>query len=304
MPGQPLTPPLDQRTATRRRASPRRLGALLVVLLAAGYGAAMVWLVLQETRLVFRADRPLAETRPSFPYEQIAVPRADGVRQFAWVMKQPAAEAAPWVLYLHGNAATIASRVNIARYTQLREIGLNVYAPEYRGFAGLPGEPSEATVSADARAAYDDLRTRLGVAPARIVIYGWSLGSAVAVNVAAEVAAAAVILEGAPASLVDIGSLQYPMFPIRLLMRNPFDSVRRVDRIRAPILFLHSPEDTVIPIREGRRLYEAATAPKTWVEVPGGHTNANAADRAAFDNAIERFLQQHAVIGQSLIPHH
>src|SRR5688500_15778066 len=135
MPSEPLTQPLKPRTVPRRGASVRRLGGLLVVLLIAGYGAAMVWLVMQETRLVFRAERPLAETRPSFPYEQIAVPRTDGVRQFAWLMKQPAVEAAPWVLYLHGNAATIASRVNIARYAQLREIGLNVYAPEYRGFA-------------------------------------------------------------------------------------------------------------------------------------------------------------------------
>ena len=98
-------------------------------------------------------------------------------------------------------------------------------------------------------------------------MYGWSLGSAVAVRLASEVEQAAVILEGAPASIADIGQQQYPFFPIRLVMRSRFDSFERVDRIRAPILFLHSPEDEVIPIGEGRRLYDAARG-----EALRGHT--------------------------------
>ena len=86
----------------------------------------------------------------------------------------------PWALYLHGNAATIASNINISHYRQLRRVGLNVLAPEYRGFGGLDGPPTEAALGADARAAYDYLRGTRGIAASRIVIYGWSLGSAVA----------------------------------------------------------------------------------------------------------------------------
>ena len=82
------------------------------------------------------------------------------------------------------------------------------------------------------------------------------------------------------------------MFPIRLVMRNPFDSIAKVDRIRAPILFLHSPEDDVIPIGEGRRLFDAATAPKTFVEVRGGHIYANDVDRSVFEGAIKSFLER------------
>src|SRR5215204_4185399 len=146
----------------------RRALTALLLTVAFLYVAALVYLVTQETRIVFEAGRPLSESRPSFPYEQIDVPRPDGARQFAWVMRNPGARS--WVLYLHGNSATIASRVNIARYRELRALGLNLMAPEYRGFAGLDGTPSEASVAADARAAFEYLTGTLEVSPSRIVI--------------------------------------------------------------------------------------------------------------------------------------
>lgn len=279
----------------RRRGTPLRIAGALLALLVAAYGAALVFLVTQETRLVFQAGRPLSENRPAFPYEQVDVPRADGARQFAWVMKQPAANT--WVLFLHGNSATIASRVNVARYGELRALGVNVIAPEYRGFAGLPGVPSERSVTEDAKAAYDFATRTLAVPPARLVIYGWSLGSAVAVNLASEARSAAVILEGAPASLVSIGQQQYPFFPIRLVMRNPFESIEKIDRVRAPLLFLHSPEDDIIPLGEGRRLYEKANGPKRFVEVKGGHIYPHEKDRAIFFGAIRSFLDEYGLLG-------
>jgi len=209
-------------------------------------------------------------------------------------MPAPGASAdSPWVLFLHGNAATIAAKVNIAHYGELRKLGLNVMAPEYRGFGGLDGIPTEAALDADAHAAYDYLRAVRKVPAPHVVIYGWSLGSAVAVTLASEVDAAGLILEGAPASLIDIGQQQYPFFPIRLLMRNPFESIERIDRVRAPILFLHSPEDAVIPISEGRRLYNAARGEKTFVEVRGGHVNATTVDTDHFYGSIRAFLAAH-----------
>jgi fermentation-respiration switch protein FrsA (DUF1100 family) len=283
----------------RARWQPRRLRLLLVVLaiVVVGYAAAVLWLIGQETTVVFQAGRTLAPGRPSFPYSQIDIPRPDGARQFAWVMRRGDSDAGPWVLFLHGNAATIASNVNISHYRHLREIGLNVLAPEYQGFGGLDGVPTEPALDADARAAYDYLRTTRHVEPSRIVVYGWSLGSAVAVDLASQVEQAAVILEGAPASLVDIGRRRYPFFPIRLLMRNPFDSIRKIDRVRSPILFLHSPDDAVIPIAEGRRLFEAARGDKVFVEVRGGHVNASDVDAQRFYGAIRPFLEQHRLVG-------
>jgi pimeloyl-ACP methyl ester carboxylesterase len=108
--------------------------------------------------------------------------------------------------------------------------------------------------------------------------------------------ARAVILEGAPASIVAIGEQRYPLFPVGLIIRNRYDSVLMVGRIHSPILFLHSPEDLVVPIREGRRLYAAATAPKRFVEVSGGHVYASEKDPRFF-SAVQSFLQ-----AQRLLP--
>ena len=286
----------ERRQQPRWRPRPLRLIAALLLIAAMGYAAAVLYLLTQETRLVFQAGQTLSAARPDFPYEQIDVPRRDAARQFAWVMRSGSTDDGTWVLFLHGNAATIASRVNIAHYTELRNLGVNVMAPEYRGFAGLEGVPTEAVLAADARAAYAYLREVRKVAPARIVIYGWSLGSAVAVALASDTEQAAVILEGAPASLADIGQQRYPFFPIRLLMRNPFESIRRIAEVRAPLLFLHSPEDAVIPISEGRRLYDAAGGDKTFVEVRGGHVNATTVDTKRFYGAIRTFLAAHRLV--------
>jgi len=277
----------------------RRLVVRTAILFIVVYLAAIAFIASQETRLVFAAGRPLGEARPAQPFEQVEL-AGTASPQFAWVMRHPAAPAGPWVLYLHGNAANVSSRVNILRYESLRALGLNVLAPEYRGYGGLEGTPSEASLTQDALTGYTYLLETLDGPPERIVIFGWSLGSGVAVNVASRVPASAVVLEGAHSSLVDVGSGQYPWVPVRLLMRNPFDSVLKVPSIAAPMLFIHSPEDAVIPIAHGRRLYEAVRAPREFVEVRGGHINAASVDRVVFFGAIERFLAKYGL----LLPDH
>jgi pimeloyl-ACP methyl ester carboxylesterase len=275
--------------------------ALVAVLLLAvlAYGGAMVWLAANETRLVFHAITELGDRRPSEPYEQIDRAPAEGgpIYARAWVLPAAApADSRTWVIFLHGNDSNIGSRLNILHAEQLRALGLSVIAPEYRGFGGLDGVPTEDGLAQDAQRWYDFLRNQKQVEPRRIVIYGWSLGSAVAVTLASRVEEAAVILEGAPASVVAIGQQQYPYFPIRLLIRNPFESILRVGRVRSPMLFLHSREDAVIPFAEGQRLFAAAPQPKQFVEVSGGHVYASERDPRFFP-AIRAFL--HA---QRLLP--
>ena len=275
----------------------RRALILAGILAIAGYAGAVVWLITQETRLVFEAGRSLGDLRPAAPFEDVWIERAGEPRQRLWIMRAPVdSDARPWVLYLHGNAANIASRLNILHCEQLRALGLNVIAAEYRGFGGMEGVPAEAAVNRDARSGYDYLRGPLHADPRRLIVYGWSLGSAVAVDLTANVDEAAVILEGAPASLVAIGARRYPYFPIRLIIRNPFESIKKIDRTGSPVLFLHSREDAIIPFEEGRRLFEAAPSPKQFVEVAGGHVYASERDPRFFP-AIRSFLQ-----AQRLLP--
>jgi len=276
----------------------RRAFTALAVLAVLIYMGAVVRLMMQETELIFRTNAARSDHRPSFPFRQVDLPRADGARQFAWVM--PSGNGATngatsddiWILFLHGNAATIGSRMNVAHYQRLHELGVSVLAPEYRGYNGLPGPPTEASVGEDARAAYAYLRTQQHVPPDRLAIFGWSLGAAIAVDLASEVEARVVILEGAPASVVDIGQDRYPYFPIRMIIHNPFNAIQKVARVRAPLLFLHSPEDIVIPFAEGRRLFEAAHPPKKFVEVRGGHIESSEKDHDVFYGAVRTALAQ------------
>lgn len=191
---------------------------------------------------------------------------------------------------LHGNATTVASQVNIAHYRLLHGAGLNVLAPEYRGFGGLAGTPTEASLQADARASYDYLRHTRLVPPHAIVLYGWSLGSAVAVDLASRLPPAAIVLEGAPASLIDLTGRRYPFFPLRLFMRSSFDSIRKIGQVPAPALFLHGKADEVIPVSEGRKLHDAARGAKTFVEIEGGHWSAIERSAPAIEAAIRLFL--------------
>ena len=281
----------ERRKRPRWRPQPFRVLANLLFISAIGYGLAVMWLIGRETQLVFQAGSTLATGRPPFPYEQIDVPRSDGVRQFAWVMRTGDTDAGPWVLYLHGSASTVASQVNIAHYRVLRSAGLNVMAPEYRGFGGMAGAPTESGLQTDASAAYDYLRNTRRVKPQSIVIYGWSLGAAVAVDMASRVPPAALMLEGAPASLVDLTGRRYPFFPLRLFMRSSFDSIRKIGRIPAPVLFLHSVDDELIPISEGRRMHEAARGAKMFVELRGGHMAAIDRSADVLEQAVRTFLQ-------------
>ncbi|HEX4566048.1 MAG TPA: alpha/beta hydrolase, partial [Vicinamibacterales bacterium] len=203
----------------------------------------------------------------------------------------------PWIFFLHGNASTIASRMNVLHYEGLRGLGVNVIAPEYRGYGGLDGVPTEAGIENDARSAYDTICERLHIDPKRIVVYGWSLGSAVTVDLASQVQPAAVILEGAPASIVAIAEQRYPLFPIRLLIRNPFESIRKIDGVKSPKLFLHSAGDEIVPIEEGRRLFDAAPQPKQWIQVRGGHVYAAERDPAFF-GYVRTFLSEQRLLNR------
>jgi uncharacterized protein len=285
----------ERRKKKRWRPRPFRVLLVLLIIAALGYAAGALWLMGQETRLVFEAGATLGPARPSIPYEEIELPRADGARQFAWVMTGRSVDA-PWVLYLHGNASTLASRVNIDHGEQLQRLGFNVLAPEYRGFGGLEGVPTEAALAEDARAAYDYLRNTRAVPAGRLVIYGWSLGGAVAVNLAAAVDHAALVLEGAPASMAALLQSRYPLFPMRLLVRNTFEAHRAIDRVRAPVLILHGTNDRVVPIEEGRRLFEAASEPKEFVELRAGHFDAIEIDADRLVAAVRSFLGRHGVL--------
>jgi fermentation-respiration switch protein FrsA (DUF1100 family) len=192
-----------------------------------------------------------------------------GERLIAWYA--PPAPGQPTLLYFHGNAGNLASRSERVRRFVGR--GYGVLFLSYRGYGGSSGRPSERANVADAKRAYATLIGD-GIAPEDIVVYGESLGSGVAVQLAAEKAVGGLVLDAPYTSIVDVAALAYPYLPVRPFMLDRYESLRHLPRVTAPLLVLHGEEDQVIPVSMGKAVYAAANAPKEIVTFPrAGHSD-------------------------------
>ena len=161
---------------------------------------------------------------------------------------------------------------------------------DYRGYGKSEGTPSEDGLYADARAAYDWLIQR-GVAPERIVLYGESLGAAVAIELAVRVPVGKLIVQGAFTNIKEMSGRVIPLIPVHWMMRHNYDNLAKVSRIAVPKLHIHGTEDEVIPFDQGRRLFEAAAEPKEFYEVSGaGHNDLVGGEGSRFDDRIKAFL--------------
>lgn len=197
---------------------------------------------------------------------EITLETPDRERLVAWYA--PARIGRPTLLYFHGNAGTLAQRADRIRlYT---DAGYGVLLLAYRGFSGSTGAPSESRIIRDANLAYDYL-LKQGLTANDIVLYGESLGTAVAVQVGASRQIKAVILESPFSSVTDIGQYIYPYLPVRWLLEERFESIRYIQKINAPLLVLHGERDSIVPARFGKALFTAARAPKSAHFVPDGN---------------------------------
>ena len=240
-----------------------------------GYGALIGTLFLFQRRLLFRPgpNRPELRELARLGVREVRVATQDGLALVSWYRPPPSGR--PVVLYFHGNGGHVGYRAE--RLRRFADAGLGVLLLEYRGYGGNPGRPSERGLYADAAAAIAFLE-RQEIASARVVLWGESLGAAVAVELAARREAAAVVLEAPFTSLAAVARLHYPYVPVAMMIRDRFDSLSRIGRIRGPLLVMHGGRDRVVPIRFGRALFDAAPPPKEgWFEPLAEHE-----DLAAF----------------------
>jgi len=184
----------------------------------------------------------------------------DGERVIAWYAQ--AREGQPTLLYFHGNAGSLDSRSE--RIRKYKNGGRGIFMMSYRGYSGSTGSPSEQANVADGKRAFDTLVAE-GVAPHDIIIYGESLGSGVAVQVAAARSPGGVILDAPYTSIVDIAAGQYPWLPVRPMLRDRYESDAYIASVLCPLLIVHGEKDDVIPVTMGRKMYELANAPKVIV---------------------------------------
>jgi fermentation-respiration switch protein FrsA (DUF1100 family) len=271
-------------------------GVLRLLLVAAlCYLAILVVLRLSETRLLYLpgGSRTLLEPPPALGLDvrKVQLTASDGVRLVSWAMPAEGGSG-HWLLICHGNAGNISEAGRPYHYAGLRGLGLNLFAFDYRGYGESEGAPTEQGLYRDAEAAYRYLSDTLDIPPERIVLFGHSLGAAVAVELATRVPAAGLVLDGALTSVVKRAQELFPYAPVRWLAANRYPSIERIGSLRLPKLFLHARDDEVVPIAHGRRLFEAAAPPKRFVELRGTHGDAFDADSAEYYGAIGRFVAE------------
>jgi fermentation-respiration switch protein FrsA (DUF1100 family) len=277
------------------RARLRTLVLSVAALLVALYAAVLLYFRLNEDHLVFYPERgPLAPPPPDLQLasRDVHLRAADQVALVARLIppppEVPAAEAG-WLLYLHGNGGNVGDPGYNRAWAKFHRLGLGVLAVDYRGYGQSAGTPSEQGFYRDADAAYDYLTSALEVPARRLVIYGYSLGAAVAIDLGARVPAAGLMVEGPFLSIPAMGAELYPFLPASLLARNRFASVDKIARVSMPKLFLHARTDEVVPFRQGERLFALAVPPKLFKAVAGGHMTAHDVDPAFFQ-AVRDFV--------------
>jgi fermentation-respiration switch protein FrsA (DUF1100 family) len=247
--------------------------------------SALSWLKWHEADLVFQNERSYGLnafnglTSPYMSGVEFAV--ASGERLQGLVLKPDvASDSGFWILHLHGNADSAFSAGQIGHAKKLRELGFNVLAFDYRGFGKSPGQPTETNVYEDSQAAFQWL-IDAGVPPAKIIVWGHSLGSGPAVELATRHQVAGLVLFGAFTSVDDVAAATYPWLPVRWVVGIHFDNLQRMRNVHVPVVIAHAVTDLTIPISHAGRLYAAANEPKAMLTLQaisddgfGGHVSA------------------------------
>lgn len=272
------------------------LTSLLTTLVLA-YGGLAALLFLFQDNLAYYPEigREIHSTPRDhgLDFEALTLATADGEQLDAWFIPSPQARGV--ALILHGNAGNMSHRLDtIAMFHRL---GYGVLIFDYRGYGRSTGKPSEQGFYLDAQSAWAYLTGQRGIAPGRIVLFGESLGGAVAAWLAARESTQkppgtlvlSSVFTSAPALAADL----YPWLPTRWLVRLRYDTRAALAQTNCPVLVAHSPEDEIIPFRHGQALFEAAAEPKAFLQLAGGHNDGFIFMRPAWVDALAEFLHQH-----------
>ena len=247
----------------------------LVIKIVAGlavlYAVGLVATHFLQRKLVYAPDPERYDPRTLglADVEERILETPDGERIVAWYAKAKAGN--PTLLYFHGNAGSLETRQErVRKYVQR---GFGIFMMTYRSYGGSTGVPSEKSNVADAKLAYDTL-IHDGIKPEDVIIYGESLGTGIAVQVAGEKAVAGVILDAPYTSLVDVAEVHYPRLPSRSFMTDRYETLRHLKRLTVPLLIIHGKDDRVVPLAMGRAVHAAAAGPKEIAVFPGaGHSD-------------------------------
>lgn len=268
---------------------------LNVILIAAGsYAVVLFTVYLNQSSLLYLPGMPSRELTASpgdigLTYEEVRLVTDDGVGLHGWYI--PTEHARGTLLFFHGNAGNISHRLESLQI--FHRLGLNILIFDYRGYGQSEGKPGERGTQLDALAAWRHLVDTRGESPDRIVLFGRSLGGALAAWLAARVQSGALILESAFISVPDLAAELYWWLPARWLARLQYNTLDYLAEVRCPVLVIHSREDEIIPYRYGQSLYEAAHPPRSLLELRGDHNTGFIVSGDNYVRGLKSFLTTH-----------
>ncbi len=240
-----------------------------ILMIPAVLGVIVVYLRFTEKRIIFYPSGEIELTPQDIglKYEDVFFNSADGVKLNAWFV--PGLKEKATFIFCHGNAGNISHRLE--KVKAFHDLDYNVLVFDYRGYGKSQGSPSEEGLYADTQAAYDYLLGR-GVESSKIIGFGESLGGAAIIDLASKNELGALIVESTFSSGRDMSKVIYPYIP-PWVFSSRFDSVEKIKRVSAPKLVIHSINDEIVPYRLSRKLYDAASQPKEFFEIRGGHNS-------------------------------
>jgi len=256
------------------------IGVFYVILL-------LVLFVFQK-QFVFHPESELHLT-PSYAgleFESVTFETMDEEDIHGWFIPHENARAT--LLYFHGNAGNMSDRVESVK--MLHDLKLNIFIIDYRGYGQSTGSPSESGTYRDARAAWKYLTETRNISAEEVVLYGRSLGGAVAIELATRVQPGAMLIGSTFTSARDMARKMFPYVPVGILMGISYNSEKRIAHVQIPTLITHSVDDDLIPFELGKRLFDAANEPKRFVELHGGHNDNVFVSRDEYLSAIDSFI--------------
>ncbi len=223
------------------------------------------------------------------PYEDLYLNTQDGVKINAWFV--PFEKSRRTLLWFHGNAGNIGNRVDLLSQLH-RKLKSNILIIDYRGYGLSEGDISEEGTRLDARAAYDYLLSRKDIDPRKIILFGRSLGAAVALDLATDLRHGALILEAPFTSIEEMAKKVFPLLPSSLMLKTRYDSISKIKSVHIPLLILHGDQDQVVPFAQGQTLFAAANQPKTFYTISGaGHNDTYVVGGRGYFEALMGFVE-------------
>lgn len=265
-------------------------GILKLVIIGIGvYAALSLYVYYMQASLIFYPNMPgrdLVATPENIglSYQDVEIVTEDDVKLHGWFI--PSHDAKATLLFFHGNAGNISHRLESIDI--FNRLGLNVFIIDYRGYGQSEGKITEKGTYRDAEAAWNYLKQTRGDLP--IIIFGRSLGAAVAAWLASKHTPAALIVESGFTSVPSMAQRIYPFLPVRWLAHFKYDTKKYVKNISCPVMVAHSKEDEIIPYVEGREIFDAAPEPKQFLEMHGGHNDGFITSGTAYLDGLRSFI--------------